>query len=201
MKKIVITIFILILWNSVVLAKEEIRTIFGFYITIPSNFIAMRNENLGELLNKYKGSDVDKDALNNLMGSSMTNKTNIEYFFSPEIEDPSGHTINIVNNSSGDFKEDVLSIPMKDLCPLYKKQYSKVFKMNVKQYACELTNKFSPKFKQTVFLIHDRVKEGYLVQYQLQTSAGFTTFTAGCKNTRTCELMNGYLSEMIRTIR
>ena len=81
MKKIVITIFILILWNSVVLAKEEIRTIFGFYITIPSNFIAMRNENLGELLNKYKGSDIDKDALNNLMGSSMTNKTNIEYFF------------------------------------------------------------------------------------------------------------------------
>ena len=31
--------------------------------------------------------------------------------------------------------------------------------------------------------------------------AGFTTFTAGCKNTRTCELMNGYLSEIIRTIR
>ena len=203
MKKILIIIFTLFFWNSVILAKEEIRSRFGFYITVPSNFIAIQNQNLDDLLRKYKGSKIDKDAFNDLMAGSFKQNMNIEYFFSPEMEDPGSHTINIVNDTSGDFKRDILSIPMRDLCPLYKKEYSKVFKKNLEQYTCELTNKFSPKFKQAVFLIHDSVssKEGYLVQYQLQTSAGFTTFTATCKNSRTCELMNSYVSQMIRSIR
>jgi len=202
MKKLII-ILAIIFWNTYAFSKEEIRSRFGFYITVPSNFIAVQNHNLDDLLKKYKGSKINKDAFNDLMAGSPKQNMNVEYFFSPEMEDPGSHTINIVNDSSGDFKRHVLSIPMRDLCPMYKKEYSKVFQKNLEQYTCELTNKFSPKFKQAVFLIHDSVmsNEGYLVQYQLQTSAGFTTFTATCKNSRTCELMNGYVSQMIRSIR
>jgi hypothetical protein len=203
MKKVVIVIFALIFWNANVFAREEIRSRFGFYITVPSNFIAVQNQNLDDLLKKYKGPNFDKKAFNDLMAGSPKQDMNIEYFFSPEMEDPGSHTINIVNDASSDFKNNILSISMRDLCPLYKEEYTKIFKKNIKQYTCELTNKFSPKHKQAVFLIHDSVKsnEGYLYQYQLQTSAGFTTFTATCKNTRSCELMNNYLSEMIRSIR
>ena len=44
MKKLFIVIFSLIFWNSNLYA-EEIRSRFGFYITVPSNFIAFQNEN------------------------------------------------------------------------------------------------------------------------------------------------------------
>jgi hypothetical protein len=41
----------------------------------------------------------------------------------------------------------------------------------------------------------------FQIQYQIQTNAGITTFTAGCNNERTCNLMNSYVSEMIKSIR
>ena len=63
MKKLVIVIFALIFWNTNVFAKEEIRSRFGFYITAPSNFIAVQNQNLDDLLKKYKGPNLDKKAL------------------------------------------------------------------------------------------------------------------------------------------
>ena len=69
-------------------------------------------------------------------------------------------------------------------------------------YDCEVTNKFSPKFQPAIFIYQDSLAgPTYLVQYQIQTSGGITTFTAGCTNNKTCETMKGYLSEMIRSIR
>ncbi|MEC7136929.1 MAG: hypothetical protein VXW51_04155 [Pseudomonadota bacterium] len=190
-------IFSLILWNSSVYA-EEIRSRFGFYITVPTNFIALQNQNMDDLLKKYEGSQLDKDAFNDIMAGVSKQNMNIEFFFPTHMNNPEDHSINI-NVQKGDIKE-ISSIPMSDICPMYKSNYSKVFKKNIKQYSCKLTKKFSPKFSPAIFLYHDGAS-GYLVQYQIQTSAGLTTFTAGCNSKKTCELMDNYTSQMIRSIR
>ena len=123
---------------------------------------------------------------------------NIECFFPTNINNPESHSINI-NVQKGNIKE-ISSIPMSDICPMYKNNYSKIFRKNIKQYSCELTNKFNPKFNPVIFLYHDG-PSGYLVQYQIQTSAGLTTFTAGCESKNTCKLMDNYMYQMIRSIR
>ena len=100
----------------------------------------------------------------------------------------------------GDIKEITSSFSMKELCPPYKEEYSKIFKKNIKQYSCELTNKFSPKFDPAIFLYHDGLS-GYLVQYQIQTGAGFTTFTAACDSYKTCTLMKNWMSLAVFSLR
>ena len=41
------------LWCNIVIAKE-IRTRFGFYIDLPSSFIAIQDQNLGDILKEYE---------------------------------------------------------------------------------------------------------------------------------------------------
>jgi hypothetical protein len=198
MKKVVIVIFALIFWNANVFAKEEIRSRFGFYITIPSNFIAIQDQNFEELLKKYKGSNIDKDAFKKSMGGVISR--DIEYFFSHDIEDPEKHSINIMVRK-GDIK-GINSSNIRDLCSGVKNEISKITGKNLQQYACELTNKFSPKFQPAIFIYQDGLSNTkFQIQYQIATNAGITTFTAGCNTTRTCDLMNNHVSEMIRSIR
>ena len=47
---------------NIVMAKE-IRTRFGFYIDLPSSFIAIQDQNLGDLLKEYEGSEINKDLI------------------------------------------------------------------------------------------------------------------------------------------
>ena len=111
MKKLSIIIFSLVLWNSGVYA-EEIRSRFGFYITVPSKFVALQNQNMDDLLKKYEGSQLDKDAFNDIMAGVSKQNMNIEYFFPTHMNSPENHSINI-NVQKGDIKE-ISSIPMSD---------------------------------------------------------------------------------------
>ena len=198
MKKFVIVIFALIFWNTNVFAKEEIRSRFGFYITVPSSFIAIQDQNFEELLKKYKGSNIDKDAFKKSMGGVISK--DIEYFFSQDIEDPEKHSISIMVRKV-DIK-GINSSNIRDLCSGVKNEISKITGKNLQQYACELTNKFSPKFQPAIFIYQDGLSNAkFQIQYQIATNAGITTFTAGCNTTRTCDLMNNHVSEMIRSIR
>jgi len=198
MKKLII-IFVIIFFNTKVFSKEEIRTIFGFYVTVPSNFIPIRNQNLNELRKQYNPPTIDKDALNRaLKGTNL----NVEFFFPIDIEDPENHTINIVNVKGVDIRS-INSSNLRDYCSLLKKEVDKIsVKKNIQQYSCEFTNKFNPKFQPAIFIYREGLgSEKFQIQYQIQTYAGGTTFTATCNNARTCELMNGYVSQMIRSIR
>ena len=197
MKKLII-ILAIIFCSTKAFTKEEIRSIFGFYITVPSNFIAIQNQNLEELLKKHKGSDINKDAFKKFMGGAISQ--NIEYFFSPDIEDPERHSINIVVRK-GDINV-VNSTNIRNLCSAAKNEISKIAGKNIQQYSCELTNKFSPKFQPAIFYYRDGLGNAkFQIVYQIQTNTGIASLTAGCDNPRTCELMNGYVSEMIRSIR
>jgi hypothetical protein len=198
MKKLLIIILILFFWNTKIFAKEEIKSRFGFYITVPSNFIAIQNQNFEELLKNYKSSNIDKDAFKKFMGGVVSQ--DIEYFFSLDMEDPEKHGISIMVRKL-DIK-GVNSSNIKDVCSGVQKELSKMSGKNIQQYACELTNKFNPKFQPAIFYYRDGLDNAkFQIQYQIQTNAGLTSVVAGCNNSRTCDLMNGYVSEMIRSIR
>jgi hypothetical protein len=76
MKTIIITILTLIICNTKIFAKEEIRTTFGFYVTIPSNTIAVVGQDADELLREYTGPN--SDAIKRALKAPIKNR-NIDY--------------------------------------------------------------------------------------------------------------------------
>ena len=201
MKKFILIIILTTLTASFTsnIYAEEIRSRFGFYLTVPPNFYVLQNKNVDDFLKKYKDSEFDKDAFSDMIAGVSKQNLKVDIFYPTRVRNPENHSIN-VNAQKGDIKEITSSFSMKELCPPYKEEYSKIFKKNIKQYSCELTNKFSPKFDPAIFLYHDGLS-GYLVQYQIQTGAGFTTFTAACDSYKTCTLMKNWMSQMIESIR
>ena len=196
MYKTLIIFLIFLNLTSYVLAKE-IRSRFGFYYNIPDSLAAVQDLNLDDLLEAYEGTKIDKNALNDLMAGIPKTNMNVEYFF-PKNLDPTYNSINL-NIQEGDIN-DINSIGLKNLCPLYQQEYSKLFKKKIKQYECKFTNEFSPKFSPVIYLIHDGLNN-YLIQYQFQVRPGFATLTVGCDTNQNCNTMNEYAKNIILSIR
>ena len=66
--KLIILIIISLFLTNYSFAKE-IRTRFGFFINLPNEFIAIQDQNLGELMQEYEGSDMDKEFFNEFMAN------------------------------------------------------------------------------------------------------------------------------------
>ena len=198
MKKLLIILIISLVYNSNIFAAEEIRSRFGFYISVPDKFVAVQDQNIDELLKLYKDSDINKSAFNDLMSGISKDRMNIEYFF-PTHLDPASNSLNI-NIQKGNIAE-IIELGMTNVCPYYQKEYSKIFKKNIRQHKCNATKKLRPKFNSAIFLKHDRPSPpGFLIQYQFNTKGGSTTFTAGC-DFKNCEQMDSYAKKMIKSIR
>ena len=198
MKKLLTILIISLVYNCNIFAAEEIRSRFGFYITVPDKFVAVQDQNMDDLLKVYDGTDLDKKAFNDLMAGVSKNRMNIEYFF-PTHLDPASNSFNI-NIQKGNVAE-IIGVGMNNICPYYQKEYSKLFKKNIRQHECDTTKKLRPKFNSAIFLKHDRASPpGFLIQYQFDLAAGITTFTVGCEF-KNCEQMNSYAKKMIKSIK
>jgi|TARA_X000000950_G_C13605323_1_gene533072 hypothetical protein len=196
MKKIFI--FFLLFLNLINAAySQEIRSRFGFYLNVPNSLIALHNVDIDKLLKEYEGKDVDKSAFNDIMAGATKEEMTLEYFF-PKDLDPVNNSINI-NVQKGNIN-DVYSLGLKDLCPLYQKEYSRLFKKKIKQYECKFITEFSPKFNSVIYLIHDGI-ENYLIQYQFQVRSGIATLTVGCDTNKNCNTMSRYANNMINSIK
>jgi len=195
MKKIFI---ILLLFCNLITSSfsKEIRSRFGFYIDVPDGLTAVQNLNIEELLKDYEGKDIDMDAFNDVMAGVSKQNMNVEYFFPSDL-DPVKNSINL-NIQQGNIK-DLFSLGMKELCKLYPREFSKLFKKKIKQYECKQTSEFSPKFNPVIFLIHDGAKN-YLIQYQFQVKSGLATMTIGCDTNQNCNTMQKMGRNMIKSI-
>ena len=136
MKKLLTILIISLVYNSNIFAAEEIRSRFGFYITVPDKFVAVQDQNMDDLLKVYDGTDLDKKAFNDLMAGVSKNRMNIEYFF-PTHLDPASNSFNI-NIQKGNVAE-IIGVGMNNICPYYQKEYSKIFKKNIRQHECDTT--------------------------------------------------------------
>ena len=198
MKKLLTILIIFLVYSSNIFATEEIRSRFGFYITMPDKFMAVQDKNVDDLLKLYEGSYLDKGAFNDLMAGVSQNRMKIEYFF-PTHLDPVSNNFNI--NIQKGRVADVIELGMTNICPYFQKEYSKIFKKNIRQHECNTTKKLRPEINSAIFLKHDRASPpGFLIQYQFDLAAGVTTFTIGCEF-KNCEQMDSYAKRMIKSIK
>ena len=102
MKKIFLSIIFLLISTQFVFSKE-VRTRFGFYINLPSNFFQF-NANLDDLLEADKEGLVNKDFFDQMMSGTAKNDMDIEYLFPKKKYNPEMNNINITM-SQQDLKE------------------------------------------------------------------------------------------------
>ena len=79
MKKIFLSIIFLLISTQFVFSKE-VRTRFGFYINLPSNFFQL-NANLDELLEADKEGLVNRDYFDQMVSGATKSDMDIEYLF------------------------------------------------------------------------------------------------------------------------
>lgn len=186
------------LWCNIVIAKE-IRTRFGFYIDLPSSFIAIQDQNLGDLLKEYEGSEINKDFFNDFTAGSTKQSLNVEYYF-PKNLDPEINSININYQTDVSLVSLLNDIELKDLCPYYNGLFVELFGRKVNQYYCKFEKKFKPKFTKVIHTKHDGAKPGQImIQYQFDVNKKMLTLTVGCepKNCNSMQKVSEYIIKSI----
>ncbi len=180
--------------------SEEIRTRFGFFINLPNDFVAIQDQNIGELMKEYDGSDMDKEFFNEFMAGSKKNDMNIEYYF-PEKINPERNSINLNYQKDTSLDEIITQVDLqKDVCPYYLQVYQDLFNRNVKQYYCKLNNNFKNKYKNVIHLKHDGpFKNTYMIQYQFDVMRKMVTLTIGCQY-ENCKYMEKVGINIIKSI-
>ena len=178
---------------------KEIRTRFGFYIDLPNNFIALQDQNLGDLLKEYEGSSINKEFFNDIMAGSSKQDLNIEFYF-PKNFDPEINSININYQTDVSLASMLNDFGLKDICPYYNEIFEELFKRKINQYYCKFDKKFKPKFTTVIHTKHDgSIPEQITIQYQFDVNKKMVTLTVGCdpKNCNSMQKTGEYIIKSI----
>ena len=179
---------------------KEIRTRFGFYIDLPNNFIAFQDQNLGDLLKEYEGSDINKEFFNDIAAGSTKKDLNVEFYL-PKNLDPTINSVNINYQTDVSVDSTLKNFELKDLCTYYNKIFQELFKYKkINQYYCKLEKKFKPKFTKVVHTKHDGSMPGQImIQYQFDINKKMLTLTVACepKNCNSMQKTGEYIIKSI----
>ena len=198
MKKLIIFLVTGIIWCNIVMGKE-IRTRFGFYIDLPNNFIAFQDQNLGDLLKEYEGSDINKEFFNDIAAGSTKKDLNVEFYL-PKNLNPEINSININYQTDVSVDSTLQNFELKDICTYYNKIFQELFKKKINQYYCKLDKKFKPKFTKVVHTKHDGSMPGQImIQYQFDINKKMLTLTVACepKNCNSMQKTGEYIIKSI----
>ena len=193
MKKTFLSIIFLLVSTQLVFGKE-VRTRFGFYINLPSNFFQF-NANLDELLEKDKEELINRDYFDQMM-SGTENNMDIEYLFPKKKYDPETNNINITMTKQ-DLKE-IMAFTIDELCPEIKIMMEGLYNKRVKTYQC-LKNPNNIKIKSSPAVYYFEVDGPFDNQrahmVMLQTRKGYsTTFVLGCELKNCSNLYRDFVS-------
>ena len=193
MKKTFLSIIFLLVSTQLVFGKE-VRTRFGFYINLPSNFFQF-NANLDELLEKDKEELINRDYFDQMM-SGTENNMDIEYLFPKKKYDPETNNINITMTKQ-DLKE-IMAFTIDELCPEIKIMMEGLYNKRVKTYQC-LKNPNNIKIKSSPAVYYFEVDGPFDNQrahmVMLQTRKGYsTTFVLGCELKNCSNLLRDFVS-------
>jgi len=181
MKKFFLTIILLLLSSHIAFSKE-VRTRYGFYIDLPKNYTSL-SANMDEILKKDKDNEVqiNKDYFNEMMAGSTRADMNIEYFFPKKKYKAEFNNIYIMVQDLS-IKE-FLAYSTQEVCDAMVVNLSGLFNKTVKLYDCQLNPKnIDMKNSPGVYYFEtDGPFENQRMHaIMLQTSAGMTSFAAGC---------------------
>ncbi len=193
MKKTFFSIIFLLISTQLVFGKE-VRTRFGFYVNLPSNFFQF-NANLNELLEKDKEELINRDYFDQMM-SGTENNMDIEYLFPKKKYDPETNNINITMTKQ-DLKE-IMAFTIDELCPEIKIMMEGLYNKRVKTYQC-LKNPNNIKIKSSPAVYYFEVDGPFDNQrahmVMLQTRKGYsTTFVLGCELKNCSNLLRDFVS-------
>ena len=194
MKKTFLSIIFLLVSTQLVFGKE-VRTRFGFYVDLPSNFFQF-NANLDELLEEDKEGIVNRDYFDQMMSGTTKNDLDIEYLFPKKKYDPETNNINITM-SKQDLKE-IMAFTIDQLCPEIKIMMEGLYNKRVKTYQC-VKNPNNIKRKSSPAVYYFEVDGPFNNQrahmVMLQTRRGYsTTFTLGCETKNCSNLLTDFIS-------
>ena len=193
MKKTFLSIIFLLVSTQLVFGKE-VRTRFGFYINLPSNFFQF-NANLDELLEKDKEELINRDYFDQMM-SGTENNMDIEYLFPKKKYDPETNNINITMTKQ-DLKE-IMAFTIDELCPEIKIMMEGLYNKRIKTYQC-VKNPNNIKRKSSPAVYYFEVDGPFNNQrahmVMLQTRRGYTTtLTLGCETKNCSNLVRDFIS-------
>tara|TARA_Y100000590_G_scaffold344005_1_gene393275 strand:+ start:88 stop:687 length:600 start_codon:yes stop_codon:yes gene_type:complete len=198
MSKLIIFLIAGILWCNIVIAKE-IRTRFGFYIDLPSSFIAIQDQNIGDIMKEYDGSEINKDFFNDFMKGSTKQDLNVEFYF-PKNFDAELNSINLNYQTDASVDSVLNDVGLKDICPYYNELFEELFKRKINQYYCKFEKKFKPKFTNVIHTKHDGSVPGQImIQYQFDVNKKMLTLTVGCEP-KNCNSMQKTSEYIIKSI-
>lgn len=193
---ITISIFSLLFYNFTI--ADEIRTRFGFYIDLPENFVAIQDQNIGELMNETD-NDLNKEFFNDMMAGSSKQDLNIEFYY-PKNLNAEYNSININVQREGNLREIRRDFSLNEICGYYQQMFSEFFKKQIRQYECKYNNNFKPKYPDVLRTKHDASQNGnFMFQYQFDYRNNLVTLTIGCEPIN-CRYMEDAGIQMIRSI-
>ena len=193
MKKTFLSLIFLLVSTQLVFGKE-VRTRFGFYINLPSNFFQF-NANLDELLEKDKEELINRDYFDQMM-SGTENNMDIEYLFPKKKYDPETNNINITMTKQ-DLKE-IMAFTIDELCPEIKIMMEGLYNKRVKTYQC-LKNPNNIKIKSSPAVYYFEVdgpfdnQRAHMVMLQIRKGYS-TTFVLGCELKNCSNLLRDFVS-------
>jgi hypothetical protein len=202
MRKIILALFFLLFSSIETSYSKELKTIWGFSITIPENYIVEVTD-FDSLMSKSRGSNVrDKynlETYENLMKNAQISEKILIAMYEKDTINRNNNHINLNSQSDNIF----LHLNDRNIyqhCMELKKLYSSMLKKEIIQYECFINNSKFQNLSSSIQLKHSH-REGMLnYQYMVPHKRGFATFALLCEN-KNCDIMHEKLITLIRSLK
>jgi hypothetical protein len=202
MRKIILVLFFLLFSSIETSYSKELKTIWGFSITIPENYIVEVTD-FDLLMSKSRGSNVrDKynlETYENLMKNAQISEKILIAMYEKDTINRNNNHINLNSQSDNIF----LHLNDRNIyqhCMELKKLYSSLLKKEIIQYECFINNSKFQNLSSSIQLKHSH-REGMLnYQYMVPHKRGFATFALLCEN-KNCDIMHEKLITIIRSLK
>lgn len=202
MRKIILVLFFLLFSSIETSYSKELKTIWGFSITIPENYIVEVTD-FDSLMSKSRGSNVrDKynlETYENLMKNAQISEKILIAMYEKDTINRNNNHINLNSQSDNIF----LHLNDRNIyqhCMELKKLYSSMLKKEIIQYECFINNSKFQNLSSSIQLKHSH-REGMLnYQYMVPHKRGFATFALLCEN-KNCDIMHEKLITIIRSLK
>lgn len=193
---------ILVVGMNKVSYSKELKTVWGFSITIPENYI-IEVTDFDSLMSKSRGSNVrDKynlETYENLMKNAQISEKILIGMYEKD-------SINRYNNHINlNFQSENIFLNLNDRniyqhCMELKKLYSSMLKKEIIQYECFINKNKFQNLSSSIQLKHSH-RDGMLnYQYMVPYKIGFATFALLCEN-KNCDMMHDKLVTIIRSLK
>ena len=195
------TFLLLFMGMNKVSYSKELKTIWGFSITIPENY-TIEMTDLDSLMSKNRGSNVrDKynlEEFENLMKNKQISERILIAMYEKD-------TINRNNQINLNVQTDNIFLNLNDkkiyqLCTELKNFYSSMLKKEVTQYECFINKNKFQNLSSAIQLKHSDKDEMLNYQYMVPYKRGYATFTLLCEN-KNCDVMHEKLITIIRSLK